>query len=290
MNDSLDHLSSKKQKELRYIVHALQTAAKGQIDVDMVLLFGSYARGDFVEEDIVKEWHTTLEYKSDFDLLVVTRKPTQEKNMRFSVEMNDALNADDTLSSPVSILVEDIYHINTRLAENRYFYLDIKKEGIVLYDSHKCELGEVRALSEEEQWALQQDDFETWFKGGQEFFLGHKDFLKRNYLSGAAFMLHQSTEKFITAYMLVKTSYKPKTHDLQVLYDKLKKLEPAFEDWFDLSDGKDAHHFTLLRKAYIDARYSKNYLIRRDELDYLAEKVMTLKVIVERLCKEVIKA
>jgi uncharacterized protein len=39
------------------------------------------------------------------------------------------------LETPVSIIVEDIFHINKCLREERYFYVDIEKEGIMLYDS-----------------------------------------------------------------------------------------------------------------------------------------------------------
>jgi hypothetical protein len=59
---------------------------------------------------------------------VITRKPTQEKNLRVAQEIQDTINADSTLSTPVSLIIEDIYHVNSKLAENRYFYLDIKKE------------------------------------------------------------------------------------------------------------------------------------------------------------------
>jgi hypothetical protein len=38
----------------------------------MIILFGSYARGQWVE-DIYTEGHITYEYISDFDILVLTR-------------------------------------------------------------------------------------------------------------------------------------------------------------------------------------------------------------------------
>ena len=37
----------------------------------MVILFGSFARGDWVH-DIYKEDHITYEYASDYDLLIIT--------------------------------------------------------------------------------------------------------------------------------------------------------------------------------------------------------------------------
>jgi uncharacterized protein len=39
-----------------------------------------------------------------------------------------------------------------------------------------------------------------------------------------------------------------------------------------------------LRRAYVDARYSKDYKITKEELKFLEEKVLKLKGIVEKLC------
>jgi len=73
--------------------------------------------------------------KSDFDILVITRKPSQELNTRLSSEISSEVNKNEYINTYVSIIIEDIYHVNARLEENRYFYLDIKREGILLYDS-----------------------------------------------------------------------------------------------------------------------------------------------------------
>jgi uncharacterized protein len=36
-------------------------------------------------------------------------------------------------------------------------------------------------------------------------------------------------------------------------------------------------HFELLKRAYVDARYSKDYKISKEELKFLEEKVLKLK-------------
>jgi len=60
--------------------------------------------------------------------LVITRKPAQELNMRLSNEISLAINSDKTINTYVGVIIEDIHHVNARLEENRYFYLDIKRE------------------------------------------------------------------------------------------------------------------------------------------------------------------
>lgn len=271
------HIPAKKQQELSQIVEHIRHIAKKISKIEMIILFGSYARGDFVEKDLVQEWYATYEYKSDFDLLLITRKPIPEVNMRLSRNITTALSKDDTIHTPVSIIVEDIGHINARLEEGRYFYLDIKKEGIILYDSNKVALAETTIPSDQERKSMQQEDFTLWFDSSSSFFEWYKDFFKRKDHNGAAFMLHQVAEKAITAYMLVKTRYKPKTHDLSVLYTKLQELDTRFAQRFDLWEPTELEYFKLLQKAYVDARYSKSYTISPEQLMYLAEKVQTLR-------------
>jgi len=44
--------------------------------------------------------------------------------------------------------------------------------------------------------------------------------------------------------------------------------------------------FELLKLAYIDARYDKNYSITKEQLEYLIIRVEKLKEIARKVCKE----
>jgi HEPN domain-containing protein len=93
----------------------------------------------------------------------------------------------------------------------------------------------------------------------------------------------------MTAYLLVKTGYKPKTHDLEVIYRKIKEENTLFDTLFDLSNEKENYHFELLRKAYIEARYSKTYKITQEESKFLEDKILLMIALVEKLCLEELK-
>ena len=73
MKTTLTHLPPHKQAELRQIVGALIPQFK---DIEMVILYGSYARGTWVEDKYVENGNT-YEYKSDYDLLVIVSKNSQ---------------------------------------------------------------------------------------------------------------------------------------------------------------------------------------------------------------------
>ena len=284
MKTSISHIPKHKQGELLQIVEIIQSVALEQkIWVEMIILFGSYARWDFVVKDVVREWNNTFEYKSDFDVLVITRKPAQEKNLMLSRKIQQKISEFPDITSPASIIVEDIYHINARLEENRYFYLDIKREGILLYDSGKLTLKDPRDMSLEEINKLRQEDFTLWFSSANEFFIDYQNAFQRESYKIAVFYLHQATEGYMTAYLLVKTGYKPKSHDLGVLYEKLKDESVEFHVWFLLE--KERRYFELLRRAYIDSRYSKEYSITKDEILFLEDKVRKIHDIVDAFCK-----
>ncbi|MCZ6901741.1 MAG: hypothetical protein O7C59_08470 [Rickettsia endosymbiont of Ixodes persulcatus] len=49
--------------------------------------------------------------------------------------------------SEISIILESIEEVKTQLEKGRYFYTDIKKEGVLLYDSGEFTLSEAKDLS-----------------------------------------------------------------------------------------------------------------------------------------------
>ncbi|MCG8339846.1 MAG: hypothetical protein MI674_01015 [Cytophagales bacterium] len=55
------------------------------------------------------------------------------------------------------------------------------------------------------------------------------------------------------------------------------------------STEEEKRLFKLLRKAYVSARYDKNYVITQEELEYLAGSVKVLEALTKELCEAEIK-
>ena len=77
MKTSLDHLPEKKQRELARVVEIIHEEVADALEggsadfnkrgrILKIILFGSYARGTFVDET-----HTMKGYRSDYDILVI---------------------------------------------------------------------------------------------------------------------------------------------------------------------------------------------------------------------------
>ena len=161
MKRSLNHLPQLKQDELKKIVEVIRKKCS---DVEKVILFGSYARGDYKEKKDLKVQQKTG-HISDYDVLVVTeKKETTDEFVSWSGA--DKLK----LSAPVRVIAHDIESLNISLAEGQYLFTDIKKEGITLYDSKKYKLANKRKLKPEEKQRIAKDYFEHWFKKSCLFF------------------------------------------------------------------------------------------------------------------------
>jgi predicted nucleotidyltransferase len=279
----LKHLPEQKKQELQRAFEIIRE----EIDLDMLILFGSYARGDWVE-DLDPE--TLLyRYQSDFDLIIVTETPQQatkiEQNRQLAQKLAKIIHR-----TPVSLIAEDIQFVNRRLRKSQYFYIDILKEGIILHDSGKFQLAEPKEISELERKKLAEEDFEYWFSGAQTFLKYSEDAINNSDNNYAAFNLHQVTERLYGTILLVFTRYKPSTHDLEKLGQRVGSIEPKFLSIFPKATEEEKECFKLLRKAYVDARYKPSFTVTKEQLEWLSERVNILKEITEKLCKEKIQS
>ena len=284
MNTSIEHLPIYKQKELNHLTELLKSCR----GVEMVILFGSYARNTWVEDMYVEDG-ITYEYKSDFDVLVVTKYDDLGNN--YKIEEKVDVEVKGRIKTPLGIIFHSIKDFNRCLSDGSYFFSDIKKEGVLLYDSQKYTLQNARVLTPTEAEQKAQEYFENWFKSANMFFLDYETNFERkhldlDYLKKAAFELHQATERYYTTILLVFTDYRPKEHDLKRLDIRVQNCDKRF-DVFPKTTQEEKRLFELLRRAYIDARYKmKEFHITESELRYLAECVHTLKQLTDDLCKE----
>jgi len=268
--------------------------------IAFVILFGSFARGTWVR-DRYSEGNSIYEYASDFDFLVITNAKKKDEQGK---EIEDGISAFDlerkithNIESAAVVrethrphfVIEPIDYVNSELEKGRYFFSDIKKEGILLYDSGKFKLSEARVLSENEVREIAKGDYEHWFNGGLSFLDTTYDPMKKDDFVRAAFLLHQATENFYNCALLVITGYKPKTHDLVELNKLCSAQSNDFLIIFPQGTEEQKESFKLLNKSYIDARYNKHFKITKEQLEYLIKRVEGLKDVVEKICKDKIR-
>ena len=285
MKKSLAHLPKEKQDQLALVV---ETIREKVAQLEMIILFGSYARGSWVE-DIYTEGHNTYEYKSDFDILAVTATESAAHTTGLWRKVKTALKQ-KSLDTPVTLIVHDIGFLNRKIKKGQYFFSDIKKEGIMLYDSGNFQLEEEKPLSPKERAGQAKADFEQWFETAEDSLKTYELTFESNLYKKAAFELHQATEALYSCIELVFSNYKPKSHDLDELGHLAADHDPAFITAFPRNTDAQKKCFELLNDAYVKARYDKDYKITKGQLEYLAERVKVLQQLTNKICTKKIQS
>lgn len=278
MKTSLSHLPENKQYEIKRIADIIQEVVRPE----MIILFGSHAKGTNVSHKYQSKDGTIHEYISDYDFLVVT-KDNQEKTY---VQESTIMDRVDHYQPPVNLEIHEIDYINEGLSWGQYFFADIVKEGILLFDSRRAKFVEPRVLSRSEEKEIAQQYFEKWFVRGTDFMSGIDGYLKKSKFKVSAFILHQATESFYYTTLLVFTGYKPKTHNLGKLKKQVKSISEELYLVFPEDSKLEKHLFDLLKRGYVDARYKDDYVITEDEVVALISRVDKIQNIVRELCNK----
>lgn len=246
-----------------------------------IILFGSYARGDWVADPIGR-------YFSDFDILVVVNHEELVDGEYWSMAEDRLVREHDTGDSvvtPVNLIVHSLADIDRQLKRGRPFFTEIVRDGIALYEAPDHPFVQSKPLSPAESHVEALRYFDEWFPSAQKRYEGAQFYLQKGYLKDAAFDLHQASERLYHCILLVFTLYSTKSHKLNFLRSRAESLSPALIDAWPRKSRFEQRCFELLRRAYVEARYSPHYKITPDELDWLVGRVGVLLELGEAACR-----
>ena len=173
MKKSVNFLPEKKQSDLKQLVDLVRRNIK---DVGMVILYGSYARNTYVDYDQRIEFGVPTYFMSDYDIVILTRKPigaiqhslySKIKNQFFE----DKNRPFHTKPQFINYGIDDY---NYALTKGHYFETEIKREGIILYDSGEYKLERRRKLDFDEIAKRAQKYYDDKFSTAIKFLKGVK--------------------------------------------------------------------------------------------------------------------
>lgn len=154
MKTILPKLPTKQKEEIEIIVKELSKIKR----VEKVILFWSFARWDFVLRDVTTENKTTRVYESDYDILVIVNHYKDDHDMLIDKAIKK-IEKKYNIERSIDVILESMNHINKMLEENRYFFADIVKEWILLFDTKEHNLSNAKILTLKERKEIQKLDF-----------------------------------------------------------------------------------------------------------------------------------
>jgi HEPN domain-containing protein len=283
MKKSVNFLPEKKQSDLKQIVDLIRRNIK---DVGMVILYGSYARNTYVDYDQRVEFGVPTYYMSDYDILILTRKDigaiqhslySKIKNQFFE----DKNRPFHTKPQFINYGIDDF---NFALAKGHYFETEIKRQGIILYDSGEYRLERRRKLNFDEIKERAQNYYNEKTEWANDFLMAYDGLYKHDRYKIASFQLHQATENLLRVIPMVFILYGYKDHDLDDLMTYCKRHTIEIFKVFPRDTPEEERLFKLLQRAYVESRYNPDFEITKEDLDALLPKVEHLRDIVERVC------
>ena len=289
MKKSISYLPSTNQRDLHFLVESILSRVK---QTEMIILFGSYARNKYVVYDEKYEFGKIQFYVSDYDILVVTSGLSDGVAGKAldNIEVQYYNRAKDPdRQPPVQFINIDMKKLNKELTEGRYFYTQIKQEGVILYDSEKFKLPRRRKLNFEEIKQQAQEYYQEKYQGANEFLHGAQLFYNEEYYKKSSFLLHQACENYFYAIRLVYTQQNSKQHNLTKLLNSVKKYSNEFVKVFPQDTPEEKRLFELIKAAYVNGRYDPDFVVTKEDIEALLTKVELLRDITKRISEEKIK-
>ena len=244
----------------------------------VVVLFGSYARGDYRVERGAEGRR-----KSDYDLLVVVGEYDDRDRVRGGLT-----SAFDDIEVHVQVLVEPIGLINRALREKQYFYTDIKREGKVLFDRGEVEFAEAVELSATRRREIAEEDYKYWASQFEVSFKYGKIATKEGDLRKASFELQQCVEHCYTAVEMVFSHYNPHEHNLSILRGGILVYDQGFGEILSCDTKEKEKLFVDLNFAYIGGRYrsEEEFPVCLEQLNYWRSEAEKLMLLTREVCEE----
>lgn len=297
MRSDLHHLPERQQRELERVRDTLLTGFEAAKNgggggtqewrrggmVLKIILFGSYARTDWVDEP-------ENGYLSDFDLLVVVSHEKLTNIADYWWNSEDAILRDPAIGRTVNIIVHDLAEVNDALKRGEYFWTDIVRDGVSLYSVPGHPLATPQPMTTEDaveiatkHYSAKVADLARWIDTAEYQTL--KATSDEGFRKLAAFSLHQAVETAYACFLLVHTFYFPRSHNIKFLRSLAEDVDTRLVRAWPREQRADRRRFELLKRAYVEARYSDQYDASAEDLEWLMARARALRDLVADLCQ-----
>lgn len=293
MRADLDHLPAKQQRELERVRTTLLTEFEAAIKsggggtqswrrdgrVLKIILFGSYARNDWVDEP-------DNGYLSDFDLLVIVSHEKLTDIADYWYVAEDKILRDPAVGRTVNIIVHTMAEVNQALTRGEYFWTDILRDGVVLYELPGHPFAQPKPMTAAEAVEVAHGHLAKWREKIDSALALSKYALSQGNKNDAAFLLHQATERAYACFLLTHTFYFPRSHNIKFLRSLAEDSDKRLAGAWPREQRADRRRFELLKRAYVEARYSDQYTVDAADLAQLLVGVLRLRDLVVEVSEE----
>ncbi|MEZ0498125.1 nucleotidyltransferase and HEPN domain-containing protein [Sphingomonas sp. IW22] len=295
MRTDLKHLPLAKQRELDRVVEMLfqgfreatqeATGRRKSARILKVILFGSYARGDWVDAPF-----DANQFMSDYDILVVVNQKELTDGARYWEETEqrlfDAHQVEKVIRAPANFIVHTLQQVNDGLSHGRPLFTEIAKDGVILYQSDDRPLAKPKPKTPEQAYSMSKEYFEDLFPAAMRRFALAEISYEKGWHSDAAFDFHQSCELLYKCVLATLTLYVPRSTNIVFLRSMSEGLDRRLFEAWPREIRADRAMFQKLKDGYRKGKYSRHFDISVEELEWIIGRISILGPIVHEVCSE----
>lgn len=300
MRDRLNHLNLQKQRDIAYVrkvileelskrLRASKSERVRRYRILKLVLYGSFAKGTWFDD-------RNSGRASDYDFLVIVSHKALTDMTTFWAGVEDRIYNDPKINKDVSLIVHTLREVNSALRDGQYFFTEVINQGVLLYDADtKISVGATRSKlvdpatpDPQRAYEMAVGFYEYWGRSAAQALHLGREATKQGpeWVRTSAFQFHQATEAIYRMVLLTVTLYAPATHHLGKLRQRCEAIDPRLAAAWAPEQKPYKRYFELLRRAYVEARYSPAYETTPEILKWQAERIGRLMDLADASCQE----
>jgi HEPN domain-containing protein len=208
----------------------------------------------------------------EYDLLVMIN--SEDKRPMHEYESLIANRCHDF--AMVTSSVYKIGAINQLLKEGNIFFSTLCAFKNLVFDRYQTNLSIAKSHGPKLNYDSLKNEFSNLITKSKAFLSGAINYKITHDYQLAAFMLHQTVEQSMNAFLSPLMGYRIQTHNLNKLFIYARRFSAQFYDIFPRNTDKEIQLYQTLHKAYIYGRYKNNFVIGEEILQTLIERTTAL--------------
>ncbi|RZJ79025.1 MAG: HEPN domain-containing protein, partial [Chryseobacterium sp.] len=195
------------------------------------------------------------------------------------IKMQQRLEEQFKSIASVTILIHRMHEFNDALQNGSSFFKSIYKKGTILHDNNEEHfLSPAEGAPIDERIIRREKYWDHWHRLSMGFVRGGRFFIEEEKNSGlAVFMLHQALQHCYSGMIRVLTGYRTNSNSLRRLLQLIDLAMPDSSIFTSFrATPEDLRLKGVLLKGFSDARYDDTFIVTKEDLFTLYNRIMSI--------------
>jgi HEPN domain-containing protein len=190
----------------------------------------------------------------------------------------------------ISVSVFQIQVVNQLLKAGNLFFSFICDPCKLIFDRGRFNTENGQKAVRRSDTDKQVGEFAVLLSKAKAFLSGAMGYQITQDFQLAAFMVHQTVEQGLNAFLSPLMGYRMQTHNLNKLFLYARRFSTRFYEIFPRNSDREIQLYQIMHKAYIYGRYKNNFQVSQEIIQILIPRSARLLELAENIFYQQIEA